>query len=186
MGVHAQCGCTAATWSREAIPAGGKAVIDVEYDPSRFIGPQSNGLTVIADNGSYRKYSTLVVKAEVLRDETLEQVRHPHELGGGVRTDLDVIGMRLWEAGSSIERPLSLLNDSEVPVQLKWSCPSRRAKVHMPAALAPGQVAVARIVYDTTGLPEGEYTDAIYIYVDGIRHGPVLLKGAVSTSSEKE
>lgn len=177
--VHVQCGCTVPSWGKESIAPGAKGFVDVVLDPASLVGPQKRHLTVIATNGDYRKYSTITLEGVVLRDETLDQIRHPHQWGGGLRTDLDVIGLRLWKAGSVIERPLSVMNDSDVPMRMRWSCPSRRAKVTMPALIQPGKTVTATVRYDTAGLPEGEYTDEIYLYVGETRYGPILLKGAV-------
>lgn len=177
--VHVQCGCTVPTWSKDPIAPGAKGYVDVALDPSSLIGPQKRHMTVIATNGDYRKFNTITLEGEVLRDESLEQIRHPHQWGGGLRTDLDVIGMRLWKQGSVVERPLSVMNDSDAPMRMRWSCPSRKAKVTMPAVIRPGQVVTATVRYDTSGLPEGEYTDEIYLYVGEVRYGPIRIKGAV-------
>lgn len=177
--VHVQCGCTIPSWSKDAIAPGAKGYVDVVLDPASLVGPQKRHLTVIATNGDYRKYNTITLEGEVLRDETLDQIRHPHQWGGGLRTDLDVIGLRLWKQGTVVERPLSVMNDSDAPMRMRWSCPSRRAKVTMPALIRPGQVVEATVRYDTSGLPEGEYTDEIFLYVGDVRYGPIVLKGAV-------
>ena len=60
--VHTQCGCARPEFSRKPVKPGGKGTVEVTFDPKDRYGDFSIGLTVIAGNGNYRKFNTLVVK----------------------------------------------------------------------------------------------------------------------------
>jgi len=114
--IHAQCGCTKPVWKRRAVAPGARSRVEVEYDPSSFIGEQNAHLTVISTNGDYKKFNTITVRSFVERDETLEQIRHPYILSPGLRSDRDAVGMRLSVKGEKAIRHFELYNDSEEPL----------------------------------------------------------------------
>ena len=58
--VHSQCGCAKPSFSREPIAPGAKGYVDVVLDPSHLFAGQTRHLTVIATNGDYRKFNTIM------------------------------------------------------------------------------------------------------------------------------
>lgn len=184
--VHTQCGCALPQWQEKSIAPGAKASVSVEYDPSHFIGPQKVGLTVVSTNGEYRKFNTLVILADVLRDITLEQARHPHVVAGTLLSDYATLGMRLQKRGEQPVREFELLNDDADHSYSVSFLPMSRAvsvighdKYSEPLTIAPGQKITIKVKVNTACLPDGPYEDYLLLLVDDGFSFPVLLKGAV-------
>ena len=181
--VQARCGCIKATWKRKAVKPGKRAFIDVEYDPSRFIGEHKAQMTILSTNGELRKYNTITVRSYVERDETVEQMRHPYILFPGLRSDREVIGMRLCRKGETPIRHFELLNDSSAPVTLYFSTDTpdlavsvqenQGASPRMPMddlpekpctlTLAPGTKTTVTVTLNTRPLPSGAFSFRLYI-----------------------
>lgn len=183
--VHTQCGCASPSWEHRTLRPGQSAVMSVVYDPSHFIGPQKVGLTVIATNGEYKKYNTLVLRAEVLRDLTLEQARHPYIMYGDLRCDMQTLGFRLTERGAHPVRAMEIYNDSpEHTYSIEFLPQSRKVSIersyaHAPLVIEPGRKVSVEITVDTSRLPDGPYEDYVAAVIDSSGCFPVILKGAV-------
>lgn len=176
--VRSQCGCTKPSFSAEAIEPGAKAHVDVEFDPSSLFADVSRHLTVVATNGDYYKFNTITVHGYVERDVTEEEVRYPHELTPGLRSEVSVLGMRLNRRGAVSEKEFRIYNATEFPMPLSWSSDSPLVRAEMPSELASGSSARVKVRLDTSGLPEGEYVEYLHILAGGAE-ATVVLKGAV-------
>lgn len=176
--VNSQCGCAKPSFSRAAIRPGAKGYVDVVLDPSSLFAEQNRHLTVIATNGDYRKFNTITVHGYVSRDVSEEEVRYPYELVPGLRSEVDVLGMRLNTRGEVSEKEFTVYNSTSGEVSLKWASDWKNVKVEMPSSLASHSAARVRVWLDTAKMPSGAYEESMYIYVNGIR-GKILLKGAV-------
>ena len=177
--VRAQCGCTAPSFSRKEIRPGEKALITVTFDPSGTFGEQKRYLTVIATNGDYRKFSTLQVHGQVERDQTEAEIRFPFLLGGGIRTELETVGLRKRKAGDRVRRTIVLYNDSPDSVRLSWKKSRRMKGTLEKKTLAPGERTALELVYSTRGLKKGDFSDELVIRADGKDLKPILLKGTI-------
>ena len=83
------------------------------FDPKDRYGDFSIGLTVIAGNGNYRKFNTLVVKGYVISRIPEAEIRYPYALSAALRADNKAIGMRqLSRSDPKRTRQLRLLNTS--------------------------------------------------------------------------
>jgi hypothetical protein len=76
------------------VKPGGKGTVEVTFDPKDRYGDFSIGLTVIAGNGNYRKFNTLVVKGYVISRIPEAEIRYPYALSAALRADNRAIGMR--------------------------------------------------------------------------------------------
>ncbi len=176
--VHSLCGCAKPSFSRSEIKPGGKSVVEVIFDPSSLFAEQNRHLTVIATNGDYRKFNTITVHGYVKRDVTEAEARYPHELAPGLRSEVDVLGMRLNKKGEVSEKVFTIYNDSKSAMSLKWSSDYKGVNVTVPSKLAAGESAKVKVLLDTGALPAGEFIKTLYIYADGVK-AEVKLKGVV-------
>ena len=176
--VHVMCGCTVPEWSRKEVRPGQKGVIDVTYDPSSFIGEQHAHMTVISSNGEWQRYNTITVHGTVLRDETLLQVRHPYKFGEGLRADVEAVGLRLRTSRETVQREISLLNDSDAPMTVSFKG-SWRVRVEGPVTIGPHKAVKVKLRYRTWFKRKGEYEEPLHIFVNGIPVQDLSLKGAI-------
>lgn len=177
--VHAQCGCTKASFSREAIAPGATARVEVVLDPSTLYGEQNRHLTVIATGGDYRKFNTLTVHGVVERDQSPAEIRFPFLLGAGIRTELGTVGLRKRTSGEKVKRSVVLYNDSSAPVRLsrKWNW---RIKGEVKdKVLAPGARTTLDFTYDTRWKGEGDFEDVLVLKADGKALTPITLIGTI-------
>ena len=176
--VNSQCGCARPSFSRSIIKPGAKGYVDVVLDPSSLFAEQNRHLTVIATNGDYRKFNTITVHGYVKRDVSEAEVRYPYELISGFRSEVDVLGMRLNKKGEVSEKEFKVYNNTSGPMSLKWTSDYKNVKVEVPASLDSHSSAKIKVYLDTAGMSSGEFSESMYIYVNGLR-AKVLLKGAV-------
>lgn len=176
--VHSMCGCAKPSFSRTAIKPGDKSAVEVAFEPSTLFAEQNRHLTVIATNGDYRKFNTITVHGYVKRDVTEAEARYPHELVSGLRSEVNVLGMRLNKKGDVSEKEFSIYNDSGNAMSLKWSSDYNGVKAEVPSGLAAGESARVKVLLDTGKLPAGEFVKSLYIYVNGAK-AEVKLKGVV-------
>ncbi len=176
--VNSQCGCAEPSFSRAAIRPGEKGYVDVVLDPSSLFAEQNRHLTVVATNGDYRKFNTITVHGYVKRDVSEAEVRYPYELAAGFRSEVNVLGMRLNKKGEVSEKEFTVYNNTAGAMSLKGTSEYKNVKVEVPGLLAPHSSARIKVYLDTTGMPSGEFSESMYIYVNGLR-AKVILKGAV-------
>lgn len=177
--VKSQCGCATATFGKGVIRPGGKGYVEVTLDPSHLFAEQNRHLTVVATNGDYRKFNTITVHGYVARDVTEEEVRYPADLGHGLRGDKSTVGMRLSERGETPVRGFKIYNATDKPMKLSWEGSSKRVGAEIPEILEPRTSAEVRVSVKTRRIPAGEYSEKLYIVVNGTGRTELLLKGAV-------
>jgi len=177
--VRPQCGCTVPEFSRKEIRPGAKATVKVTFDPSATYGEQKRYLTVVATNGSYRKFNTLQVHGQVERDQTEAEIRYPCHLGEGLRTELGTVGLRKRKSGEEVLRSLVLYNDSPEPLDLSWKGSRRVKGTWGKKTLAPGGKTTLEIRYRTKGLRKGDFSDEIRFRANGKTLDPVVLTGTI-------
>ncbi len=98
--VHTQCGCLQPTFDRKAVAPGARGAVEAVFDPTNRLGRFSFGLTVIATNGDYKKFNTLVAQGYVVNRVPEWEIFHPYVLSEVFRADVDIVGMRRfrpWE-----------------------------------------------------------------------------------------
>lgn len=176
--VHTQCGCTRPSFSRNPVKPGEKGYIDVTFDPSTLFAEQKRHMTVIATNGEYRKFSTITVHGYVARDVTEEEVRYPYELSPGLRSEIEVLGMRLNRRGDVSEKSFTVYNSTDTVMALGWEAGSTCVDADVPSSLPPRSSARITVRVDTSQMESGEFQETLFIFTGG-RKSAVILKGAV-------
>lgn len=176
--VHAQCGCTVPEFSTVAFRPGEKSVVKVIFNPASLFGEQERHLTVVATNGDYKKFSTITLHGYVDKGVTLEEIRYPYALAGGLRSDLSAVGMRLTRRGDVSEKEFTIYNSTDKALSLSWSAGTPVVIAELPSAIAPHTSAKVRVSVNPSSFPSGAYTLPLYLYADGIL-SRILLKGAV-------
>lgn len=182
--VRSTCSCTIPSYSRDAIKPGEKGVVNVIFDPKDLDGDLSKSLVVVADNGSYRKFSTLTLRGSVIgRTPALER-NFPCILSAALRSQDSVVGMRQIAADTlSSAKSIQLINTSDKLIRLGARCESNCVIVYLPATLEPRQSVEMQIVVDGCIAPEGtEFCSEVYLTTDSMKTDiPIRIKGVVST-----
>ena len=156
--VHTQCGCARPEFSRKPVKPGGKGTVEVTFDPKDRYGDFSIGLTVIAGNGNYRKFNTLVVKGYVISRIPEAEIRYPYALSAALRADNRAIGMRqLSRSDPKRTRQLRLLNTSAKTLRLAYRTDSGHLALSGPGEIAPGKEAVLEFTLDPRNMPDGQF-----------------------------
>lgn len=116
--VVASCGCTTPKYPRTPIAPGAKGRIEVTFDPMGMPGDFSKSIVVISGGGKYRDF--LVITGYVIpRPRSIEE-QFPHDAGGGLRLDGDMLAFRLIPQGSSSAMAVAYINTSDKPVTLTF------------------------------------------------------------------
>jgi len=130
----------------------------VTFDPKDRYGDFSIGLTVIAGNGNYRKFNTLVVKGYVISRIPEAEIRYPYALSAALRADNRAIGMRqLSRSAPKRTRQLRLLNTSAKTLRLAYRTDSGHLALSGPGEIAPGKEAVLEFTLDPRNMPDGQF-----------------------------
>ena len=156
--VHTQCGCAQPAFSRKPVKPGDKGIVEVTFDPKDRYGDFSIGLTVIAGNGNYRKFNTLVVKGYVISRIPEAEIRYPYALSAALRADNKAIGMRqLSRSDPKRTRQLRLLNTSAKTLRLAYRTDSGHLALSGPGEIAPGKEAVLEFTLNPRNMPDGQF-----------------------------
>lgn len=177
--VRSQCGCAKASFSSKSIAPGEKGRVNVVFDPKTLFADQKRHLTVVATNGDYKKFNTLTITGYVDRGVTVEEVRYPHLLSPELRSDLDVVGMRLSQRGAVPVREITVYNTSPDELKLDWTSEDKCVRAEVPSVLKPGEKARIKISVNTRKIPSGPYNKTLYLIINGKQSAPITLKGAV-------
>lgn len=177
--VRSLCGCAKPSFGNNSIAPGSKGFVDVLFDPKTLFADQKKHLTVVATNGDYKKFNTLTITGYVDRGVTEEEVRYPYLLAPGLRSNLDVLGMRLSNRGDAPIREFEILNTSSSEMTLDWFSADKAVSVELPTVLEPGRTTKVKVKVRTWGIPSGSYEKTLYLIVNGERSAPVSIKGAV-------
>ncbi len=146
--VHTQCGCLQPTFSREAVAPGGRGVVEAVFDPANRLGDFSFGLTVLATNGDYKKFNTLIARGYVVNRLPEWEIFHPWVLSPLFRADVEAVGMRRfrpWDRMRDRRREIRLYNTSDRTLRPRYDSGSGYLRMSGPAEIAPHSEAV--VVY---------------------------------------
>lgn len=97
-----------------------------------------------------------------------------------LRSDLDVVGMRLSKKGDIPVREFTIYNESSSPMSLDWAAEDKSVEVEIPSVLKPGEAAKVKVSVNTRRMPSGNYEKKIHLLIDGRwKSEAILLKGSV-------
>lgn len=166
--VHTQCGCLSPSYSSRPVAAGAKGVVETVFDPANRLGDFSIGLTVISSNGDYKKFNTLVAKGYVINKVPEEEIFYPHVLSRALRSDIKVVGMRLFETGDGPRmRPMKIFNMTDGTLHPQYISGDKHLEIDGPGEIAPRSAAVVEFTLDPRGMRAGEFSIPVYIVAGG-------------------
>lgn len=180
--VKVDCGCTAVNYDREPVKPQGEGFIEIVFDPDRFSGKFSKGVTVYSDGG--RNRNLLRVTGSVIgRPRTVEE-DYPFALARGVRAEAMHAALGYIENGSAKSAAIGIVNVSDATIALaaRTEGGSGRLTAVVPAALEPGERALMTLSYDlTAGDPVyGMLGDRVWLAVNGEEAGLPFTLNAVA------
>ena len=146
--IVASCGCTKPEWTREPIPAGGKAKITAIYDPKDRPGRFNKTLSVYTN--SKPEVVVLNIKGEVVpREKTIEELfTFPV---GAVRFASNHLAFTNVKKTEKKIRVMQLINVSKEPVKIGFdNLPAHLSIKANPEILKPGQKGIIEGTYDAT------------------------------------
>ena len=186
--VKADCGCTAVNYDRAPVRPGGTGTIEVVFDPDRFAGRFTKGVTVFSDGG--RNRNLLKVTGTVIgRPLTLEE-RYPFPLAEGVRAEAMHEAFGYVENGTVRSMAFGLVNTGRKAVTLSFVPVggTGRLQVAAPQRLAPGQEAMVTLTYDLRGGEPlyGMLSDRVAVTIDGRRSELPVTTNAIGIEPTEE
>lgn len=176
------CGCTVPTFSRKPILAGQSTEIVVSYDPEGRPGAFDRKLHIYGANRE--RLGVLSIKGTVTpRPRSVEEL-YPIEVGEGVRLNTTHCTFTYIYVGRSIASAISLVNDSgeQHRLELRPKRSSGLLEVDYPTTLQPGERSAINFSYTIpTDAPRyGTVSDALEIWVDGVKSEKVLLTHGIA------
>lgn len=162
LNVRANCGCTVARYSRDAVMPGDTAVINVVYNadgrPGRF------SKKVYIDTNTDPKRSTLIIKGVVIGTEATLRSRYPEEAGELMLRNVVVPFGEILKGKSRIEF-FEVYNHSGDTVTPQWHNVPKHITVNAnPKSVPPGE-SLSYTLYFNTLLTDkwGAVTDSVFI-----------------------
>lgn len=178
LNIYSQCGCLVPSFSTEPIAPGERGVVNVVFDPTDRFSDFKIGLTVIASNGNYKKFNTLVASGVVISRIPEVLIKYPCFFADSVYADIRTIGMRQILAGDKRIRTLKLYNNSNEIRVLFYSNSNKNLTISGPKYINPKQEAIISFVFDSESAEIGLFSIGSVIHV-GEKEVPVEVKGAV-------
>jgi hypothetical protein len=166
--VVASCGCTTPEYPRTPVAPGAKGSIEVTFDPRGMPGDFSKSIAVISGGGKSRDF--LIIKGHVTpRPKSIEE-QFPHDAGGGLRIDGDMLAFRLIPQGSSSAMVVSYINNSAKPVALSFEAEEQSGllDVFAPETICAGCRGNITFTYDLSAKTAwGPRHDVTRLVIDG-------------------
>lgn len=167
--IKVDCGCTAVDYGREPVRPGEKGFVEIVFNPDRFSGKFSKGVTVYSGGG--RNRNLLKVKGSVIGRPRSVEEEYPFALLGGLRTEAMHAALGYVENGSAKSAAIGIVNvsDAAVTISSRTESGSGRFKVAVPEVLEAGERALITLSYDlASGAPiYGVLGDRLYLSVNG-------------------
>ena len=167
--VVSSCGCTTPEYPRTPVAPGAKGRIEVTFDPMNLPGDFSKSVVVISGGGKYRDY--LVITGHVIaRPKSIEE-QFPHDAGGGLRIDGDMLAFRLIPQGSSSSMVVAFINTLDRALTLGFEAveESGLLDVFAPETVCAGCRGNITLTYDLSEKSAwGPHYDVVRLVVDGV------------------
>jgi hypothetical protein len=166
--VVASCGCTTPEYPRTPIAPGGKGSIVVTFDPQGMPGDFSKSIAVVSGGGRSRDF--LIVKGHVTPRPMSIEEQFPHDAGGGLRIDNDMLPFRLIPQGGSSAMVISYINNSSKPVALSFEAEEKSGllDVFAPETICAGCRGNITFTYDLSAKTAwGPQHDVTRLIIDG-------------------
>jgi hypothetical protein len=174
--VSASCGCTTPEYPRAPVAMGGKAHIEVTFDPwGQLPGDFSKTILVTSDGG--RSRTTLTIKGRIIPRRLSVEEEFPHDMGGGLRLSENMAAFRTVPQGAAAAMTTRYVNASDKTLTLALSNdePSGLLEVHAPETIGPGDKGTITLTYDLTAKAHyGPAHDVLRPVVDGVPSAKTL------------
>jgi hypothetical protein len=164
--VHASCGCTSPSWSKEPVLPGNKGYVSATYNPSNRPGPFSKTINVVSNASTPNK--VLTIKGEVIpKPKSLEDI---------YRFSMDKIRLKTNHMsfsrvvkGKTGSQSVEIVNISDQPVKVTFNrVPAHLVLSASPEVLGPGQKGIIQGTYDASLKDDwGFLVDRIDVMLDG-------------------
>ena len=164
--VKATCGCTAPSWSKEPIPAGGKGYVEAIFDPKGRPNAFTKYLYVMAN--TVPASTKLTISGTVTpRPRTIEdEYRY---VFGGLRLKANHLAFGNVPNTGTKKFSLEVVNTSDAPVELGFMKVPTHLKIEFsPAKLKPGEKGLIKASYDASKKSDwGMVIDRLQVTVNG-------------------
>ncbi len=150
--VHASCGCTSPTWSREPVVPGTTGFIKAAYNPKNRPGKFDKSITVIANTEQG------IIKLNIVGDvkpkqKSIEDI-YPKEMGN-IRTKTDHIAFGKIYHDQQKKKELEFVNVSDHDVALTFKSVPRHIQLRsIPPVVKPEKKGIIEAVYDATKIDD--------------------------------
>ncbi len=169
--VKADCGCTAVNYDRAPIRPDSTGTIEVVFDPDRFAGRFTKGVTVFSDGG--RNRNLLKVTGTVIGRPLTTEERYPFPLADGVRAEAMHEAFGYVESGTVKSMAFGIVNTGRKAVTLSFAVSGGTGRLHVaaPQRLAAGEEGMVTLTYDLRGGQPlyGMISDRVEVTIDGRR-----------------
>lgn len=146
LSVQASCGCTTPGWTSSAISQGKTGFIKVSFDPKGRPGYFNKSLTVLTDLDA--NPVILQIKGQVVGQVTPETDDYPAALGN-LRFKTRSFNMgTIFINKEAVQKKFPVINVGTVPMKFLGLEKPPYLKVETPAALAPQEKGVIKVMYD--------------------------------------
>ncbi len=167
--VKVDCGCTTPRYSREPVRPGGSGTIEVVFDPEKFSGAFTKGVTIYSGRG--RNRNLLKVTGSVIGRPLSVEEEFPFSLTEGMRADALYRAFGYVENGAVKSMTVELANVSGMTAFLKAipDSGSGYLEVFVPQSIEAGGRGTVTVTYDLSDAENvyGILTDRAYISVNG-------------------
>lgn len=159
--VHASCGCTQVTWSKEDVPPGGSTRIEVTFD-AKMLGSFQKEIEVYTSASAEPTYLTL--QGRVVTTLTDYTDNFPIDLGN-VRLNTNVIEFDDVNRGDHPEAILQVVNNSRESYKPElMHLPSYLSARYVPELLAGGRIGRIHLILNSEKLKDYGLTETtIYL-----------------------
>ncbi len=185
--VGVSCGCLTPQFSREPILPGGKAVVEITYDPTNRPGTFSKQVGVFSSAGG--EALLLVLRGTVIERERSVEELYPLDLGGGLRAADVTANFAYLYHDKTIHTSVGIVNASKKTLVLDYvpELKSGFLTVKLPGRLAPGQRAEVALSYHVAGASGhyGTVSDRLWLRAGGVKARLPISTSGVAVDPEE-
>jgi hypothetical protein len=179
--VHASCGCTSPTWSKEPVLPGATGYIKAAYDPKNRPGKFDKSITVIANTEKG------IIKLNIIGDvipklKKIEDV-YPKKMGS-IRTKTDHIAFGNIYHDQQKKKDLEFVNISDNDVTLTFkNVPDHIQLRSVPSVVKPQKKGIIETVFDADKMNDWGFIIARVNMVEN--NGPQINRLSISASIQE-
>lgn len=156
--VKTSCGCTQATYPKEAVAPGDTASIHFSYNPAGRPGKFEKSIKIYLTepgNGESKKpesvMETLTITGKVIPSASTIEKEYPEDLGNGLLCSGKMVNLGDIKWGASRHGFIQLFNTGEKPVRLEFEPETTAMKVEsLPDTIQAGENGIISVCLDTS------------------------------------